>query len=329
MRRPLARRAVAARLNAITRGRYAAIVGGSGQLAHISRTRLRQRHCKFTLLCTDLKSRGPRLIGGFGSHTLCGGWLNRVGTLYRTDTNEVWIVSVRCQGVGPRLLGAIENLANLIQRNEENFRAIPQLSRDLSRDSSDYPDSPTFQGGRQDGLLSGQDGGAADGAKKSIHPSLSDTAGLDSVLEWPIFPKPVPFAIDPFSHASPRGEAFSPRSPPAMEFYELSRLVDLYLTNVHPMNPVVDSQMLRQMLKQVAENGPDWSASTCIVALSCALGAISQRPGQRTPSGTPRGYSVEPNRHLASRYWSVAEKRLGFSMGSPGWESVQCLCLAG
>ncbi|KAK7458410.1 hypothetical protein Landi51_01233 [Colletotrichum acutatum] len=222
-----------------------------------------------------------------------------------------------------------QNLANLIQRNEENFRAIPQLSRDLSRDSSDYPDSPTFQGGRQDGLLSGRDGGAADGAKKSIHPSLSDTAGLDSVLEWPIFPKPVPFAIDPFSHASPRGDAFSPRSPPAMEFYELSRLVDLYLTNVHPMNPVVDAQMLRQMLKQVAENGPDWSASTCIVALSCALGAISQRPGQRTPSGTPRGYSVEPNRHLASRYWSVAEKRLGFSMGSPGWESVQCLCLAG
>ncbi|GJC86116.1 hypothetical protein ColLi_08954 [Colletotrichum liriopes] len=114
-----------------------------------------------------------------------------------------------------------------------------------------------------------------------------------------------------------------------MEFYELSRLVDLFLANVHPMNPIIDAQVLRQMLKQVAENGPDWSAATCIVALTCALGAISQRPGQRTPSGTPRGYSVEPNRHLASRYWSVAEKRLGFSMGSPGWESVQCLCLAG
>ncbi|KXH41359.1 hypothetical protein CNYM01_10773 [Colletotrichum nymphaeae SA-01] len=258
---------------------------------------------------------------------ICG-YCRRVGATCTYIEDSAPATSL-CQGVGPRLLGAIENLANLIQRNEENFRAIPQLSRDLSGNSSDYPDSPTFQGGRQDGLLSGQDGGAADEAKKSIHPSLSDTAGLDSVLEWPIFPKPVPFAIDPFSHASPRGDAFSPRSPPAMEFYELSRLVDLYLTNVHPMNPVVDAQMLRQMLKQVAENGPDWSASTCIVALSCALGAISQRPGQRTPSGTPRGYSVEPNRHLASRYWSVAEKRLGFSMGSPGWESVQCLCLAG
>ncbi|KAJ0329218.1 hypothetical protein COL5a_004454 [Colletotrichum fioriniae] len=187
---------------------------------------------------------------------ICG-YCRRVGATCTYIEDSAPATSL-CQGVGPRLLGAIENLANLIQRNEENFRAIPQLSRDLSRDSSDYPDSPTFQGGRQDGLLSGQDGGAADGAKKSIHPSLSDTAGLDSVLEWPIFPKPVPFAIDPFSHASPRGEAFSPRSPPAMEFYELSRLVDLYLTNVHPMNPVVDSQMLRQMLKQVAENGPDW-----------------------------------------------------------------------
>ncbi|KAK1461102.1 hypothetical protein CMEL01_14738 [Colletotrichum melonis] len=258
---------------------------------------------------------------------ICG-YCQRVGATCTYIEDSAPATSL-CQGVGPRLLGAIENLANLIQRNEENFRAIPQLSRDLSGNSSDYPDSPTFQSGRQDGLLSGQDGGAADEANKSIHPSLSDTAGLDSVLEWPIFPKPVPFAIDPFSHASPRGEAFSPRSPPAMEFYELSRLVDLYLTNVHPMNPIVDAQMLRQMLKQVAENGPDWSASTCIVALSCALGAISQRPGQRTPSGTPRGYSVEPNRHLASRYWSVAEKRLGFSMGSPGWESVQCLCLAG
>lgn len=239
-------------------------------------------------------------------------------------------MATRCQGVGPRLLGAIENLANLIQRNEENFRAIPQLSRDLSRDSSDYPDSPT-QIERHDSinLLSGQEGRTVDGSKVSIHPSLSDTAGLDTVIEWPIFPKPVPFAMDPFSHASPRGEVFSPRAPPAMEFYELSRLVDLFLANVHPTNPVVDAQVLRQMLKQVAENGPDWSAATCIVALACALGAISQRPGQRTPSGTPRGYSVEPNRHLASRYWSVAEKRLGFAMGQPGWESVQCLCLAG
>ncbi|KAK1585400.1 uncharacterized protein LY79DRAFT_518860 [Colletotrichum navitas] len=254
---------------------------------------------------------------------ICG-YCRRVGATCTYIEDSVPATSL-CQGVGPRLLGAIENLANLIQRNEDNFRAIPQLSRDLSRDSADYPDSPTFQGGRPEANILGQDGAA--GGSTSL--SLSDSAGLDSVLEWPIFPKPVPFAIDPFSHASPRAEVFSPRSPPAMEFYELSRLVDLFLANVNPLNPVIDAQVLRQMLKQVAENGPDWSAATCIVALTCALGAISQRPGQRTPSGTPRGYSVEPNRQLASRYWSVAEKRLGFSMGSPGWESVQCLCLAG
>ncbi|KAL0932214.1 C6 transcription factor [Colletotrichum truncatum] len=257
---------------------------------------------------------------------ICG-YCRRVGATCTYIEDSTPAMSL-CQSVGPRLLGAIENLTNLIQRNEENFRAIPQLSRDLSRDSSDYPDSPTGQGGRHENLLPGQDGSGFDGHRTG-QLSLSDTAGLDSVLEWPIFPKPVPFAIDPFSHASPRGEVFSPRSPPAMEFYELSRLIDLFLANVHPMNPVIDASMLRQMLKQVAENGPDWSAATCLVALTCALGAISQRPGQRTPSGTPRGYSVEPNRHLASRYWSVAEKRLGFSMGQPGWESVQCLCLAG
>ncbi|WQF76609.1 Putative zn(2)Cys(6) fungal-type DNA-binding domain-containing protein [Colletotrichum destructivum] len=259
---------------------------------------------------------------------ICG-YCRRVGATCTYIEDSAPATSL-CQGVGPRLLGAIENLANLIQRNEENFRAIPQLSRDLSRDSTDYPDSPTFQGRHESGIL-GQDGGG-DGANKwsKTNLSLSDTAGLDTVLEWPIFPKPVPFAIDPFSHASPRSsEVFSPRSPPAMEFYELSRLADLFLANVRPMNPVVEPAVLRQMIKQVAENGPDWSSATCIVALTCALGAISQRPGQRTPSGTPRGYSVEPNRHLAFRYWSVAEKRLGFSMGSPGWESVQCLCLAG
>ncbi|KDN71490.1 hypothetical protein CSUB01_07583 [Colletotrichum sublineola] len=255
---------------------------------------------------------------------ICG-YCRRVGANCTYIEDSVPSTSL-CQGVGPRLLGAIENLANLIQRNEENFRAIPQLSRDLSRDSPDLPDSPTFQGGRHEPNILGQEGTSGGG---STNLALSDSVGLDSVLEWPIFPKPVPFAIDPFSHVSPRGDVFSPRSPPAMEFYELSRLVDLFLANVHPMNPVIDSQVLRQMVKQVAENGPDWSAATCIVALACALGAISQRPGQRTPSGTPRGYSVEPNRHLASRYWSVAEKRLGFSMGSPGWESVQCLCLAG
>ncbi|OLN83420.1 Glucose transport transcription regulator RGT1 [Colletotrichum chlorophyti] len=257
---------------------------------------------------------------------ICG-YCRRVGATCTYIEDSATATSL-CQGVGPRLLGAIENLTNLIQRNEENLRAIPQLSRDLSRDSADYPDSPNGQGGRHD-PLSGQDGSGVDGARKSTHSLFSDTAGLDSVLEWPIFPKPVPFAIDPFVHHSPRGEVYSPKSPPAMEFFELSRLVDLFLVNVHPMNPIVDTQILRQMLKQVAENGPDWSAATCIVALTCALGAISQRPGQRTPNGTPRGYSVEPSRHLAFRYWSVAEKRLGFAMGQPGWESVQCLCLAG
>ncbi|TQN70537.1 Glucose transport transcription regulator RGT1 [Colletotrichum shisoi] len=259
---------------------------------------------------------------------ICG-YCRRVGATCTYIEDSAPATSL-CQGVGPRLLGAIENLADLIQRNEENFRAIPQLSRDLSRDSTDYPDSPTFQGRHESGIL-GQDGGGGggggDGANKwsKTNLSLSDTAGLDTVLEWPIFPKPVPFAIDPFSHASPRSssEVFSTRSPPAMEFYELSRLADLFLANVRPMNPVVEPAVVRQMIKQVAENGPDWSSATCVVALTCALGAISQRPGQRTPSGTPRGYSVEPNRHLASRYWSVAEKRLGFSMGSPGWESAE------
>lgn len=112
----------------------------------------------------------------------------------------------------------------------------------------------------------------------------------------------------------------------------MTRLVDRFVVAVHPKNPVIQVSTLRCLVRHVGENGPDWSVDTCLVALVCALGALSMEhcpTGQFTIGGEFPSIANEIS--LAKRYWFVAEKRLGLAMTSStsGWESTQCLCLAG
>jgi hypothetical protein len=78
----------------------------------------------------------------------------------------------------------------------------------------------------------------------------------------------------------------------------------------------------------LSENGLDWSTSTCLVALVCAIGTITQRytpPGASPISQDDNGYDIG----LSKQFWSLAEKRLGFAMSQNDIRAVQCLCLAG
>jgi hypothetical protein len=159
------------------------------------------------------------------------------------------------------------------------------------------------------------------------------TGGLDSVLGWSIFPKPIPFSTSPIAKSRRDGHVVSmPLPPPVMDFSELSRLVDRFVRLVHIKNPILDIPVLRQMVKQIDENGPSWSTSTCLVALACALGALAQEYDavlERVMATEATSNPGEDDLALARKYWCIAEKRLGLAMGYNGIQSVQCFCLAG
>jgi hypothetical protein len=117
---------------------------------------------------------------------------------------------------------------------------------------------------------------------------------------------------------------------PNLEYSELTRLESKYVAFVHTKNPILVLQKLHASISRLAENGLDWSTETCLVSLVCALGALSQPYSLSvgTPNLSPRP-SFDDETKLATQYWSVAAKRLGFVVGHNSLEAVQCLCLAG
>lgn len=158
------------------------------------------------------------------------------------------------------------------------------------------------------------------------------SSGLESVLKWEIFPSHL-------KHISEEDDGILPQthSLPNIEYHELIRLESRYIATVHNKNPILDLQVLRNLTSHLAENGLDWSVNTCLVALVCAIGAISQR--YNVLGETPRSvvasdggmtyYGSDEEPEIAMRFWSVAAKRLGFIIGQNSLEAVQCLCLTG
>lgn len=102
-------------------------------------------------------------------------------------------------------------------------------------------------------------------------------------------------------------------------------------------NPILDLTDLHRKVMHVAENGLDWTTRSCLVALVCAIGAVTQEYQAESQSleytlspGTPLPLfhsGSEPE--LSMQYWSLAAKRLGFAIGQNDIEAVQCLLLAG
>ncbi|KAH7232890.1 hypothetical protein BKA59DRAFT_487453 [Fusarium tricinctum] len=147
--------------------------------------------------------------------------------------------------------------------------------------------------------------------------------GLESVLTWNIFPQGIdPIAIDNGSLMA------MPDELPPIGFSELKKFQKCYLATVHSVNPILDVTILDQYVLKVSENGLDWTTQTCLVAFVCAIGAICQDPHVETPK-SHNSWDLEQTTDIASRYWSVACKRLGRAMSHNTLESAQCLCLAG
>jgi hypothetical protein len=249
------------------------------------------------------------------------------------------------------VLSAIEDLRQLVK--SRSFQSQQQLQQSSDRVSSiglspyDTTTSPlaqlaSYHAQDRDPRLGNS---SHEAASKSAHIGSRkrplSSQGLNSLLAWSVF-KP---DSDSLPETWPEDDDMISNQllslpPPSWDVHELATLLSRYTAGVHIKNPILDLPQIRANMFIVAENGPDWSSRTCLIALICAIGALTESNETESMSempyaGTPR--SINPsaswiasgNQELADRFWSVAAKRLGFAIGQNTLEAVQCLCLTG
>ncbi|KAH0610253.1 uncharacterized protein H6S33_011780 [Morchella sextelata] len=146
---------------------------------------------------------------------------------------------------------------------------------------------------------------------------------LDSVLAWSVFPRDHPQLTIPAStHTAIPPPTASPAPPQTTQ-----RLHDIYVMRVRPSHPISDLAVLERAMLSVAKSGFLWDLDSCLIALTCALGAISENYADYVLFDPPRNSSGETE--LARHYWSMAQQRLGLAMSEDSELAVQCLCLSG
>ena len=228
----------------------------------------------------------------------------------------------RFGSMGLDILDAIKDLNQLVQKQSTQ---ISQLSRHHSH--SDHSPAPVSSSP----IYSARTGWL-ECLSSSTPPShtVIGAQGCETILEWDIL-APYRTSNCLFTATDDEHEAeFDGLPLPALSLDEMLRLGDRYIQGVHKMNPFLDLRELHKSMSFMAGNGFDWSTRTCLVALVCAIGAVTS-----TASGSPSSpeekthWPASPDLPLAMKYWSVATKRLGLAISRNDVEAVQCLCLAG
>lgn len=192
----------------------------------------------------------------------------------------------------------------------------------------------------------------------SLNLDASRRAATDKILQWPIFEKLL-FPLQRFRFVDFHGsETYTylddllNQSGPSTsrsireatwdssnsvnistERGDIEQLVDQFFKRVNIKNPIFTRRVVSQYCQQYYEHGPIFNLETCLVLLTCALGAISMDFEPLEVGQSPRS-SCHPSARLASLrlghcYFTAAEKRLGMAMSSINTLAIECLCLAG
>lgn len=102
------------------------------------------------------------------------------------------------------------------------------------------------------------------------------------------------------------------------------RLLDNFFNYTHVKNPILQESDTRRAVHHISMSGLDWSASSCLVLLICALGATA------TPFGSSQTVAPGTTAYaLGEAYFNAARKRLGSCLIDGGVLGAQCLFLAG
>jgi len=103
---------------------------------------------------------------------------------------------------------------------------------------------------------------------------------------------------------------------------QINRLLDNFFTYVHASNPILDEPSIRRLIKETIVDGIDWSSSSCLTLIICALGCIA------TPFG-PSGVT-KPAAHTDSQvFFEASQKRIGSLLLKHDLITAQCLFLSG
>lgn len=156
---------------------------------------------------------------------------------------------------------------------------------------------------------------------------------LDSILAWSVFSRDhPPLRFNPSDRRSAITDpGDSPPQPGILAAETMHKMHGIYLARVHPSHPIIDLAVLEGALQDVEKNSVGWNLNSCLILLTCALGAISENYKDYIPSTNLEALQEPPivQRGVAFQYWHMAQKRLGLTMGEDCELAVQCLCLSG
>lgn len=76
-----------------------------------------------------------------------------------------------------------------------------------------------------------------------------------------------------------------------LEEEQIPGLIDRFLQNVHTKNPILDVEALVKHGRKCAEQGIGWDGRSCLVLMTCALGAVA-KPFDR--SSLPMSMAISP-----------------------------------
>ncbi|KAJ6030638.1 hypothetical protein N7460_010904 [Penicillium canescens] len=153
----------------------------------------------------------------------------------------------------------------------------------------------------------------------------------ESVLRWPIFMREpsgpssqVLRNVVPDTIAAPSHSGCSLAALLEMEPQGINAILDNFFFYVHCKNPILDEIATRRLVNDAFLDGLDWSPSSCLAMVICALGSIA------TPFGSSQ--DTKPGSeayHNSQVFFQAAQKRIGSLLVRSDIIGAQCLFLSG
>ncbi|KAH8662622.1 hypothetical protein BX600DRAFT_466683 [Xylariales sp. PMI_506] len=288
-----------------------------------------------TTACKTCRSRKTKCDSRRPKCTYC----ERVGCECVYAEDEIYPHS--CHVFGPQILSAVQNLTDLVQTRLSQPAVLPGPRQTQARENARPDAAPLSQPSSKSDIIhdhtscsnvSAQGGVEFHDDASSIQRSVTNLdrggftpQGLDEILNWNVHG----LAQEPgtsFPGLLRNTDGYSTNKsvrPPTVELVTMMRLRSRYIAGIHCKNPFLDLQQLDKEITNIVELGLDWTVETCLVALVCSIGAVSEPLAQRWSDQSPADIP------LAMEFWNVAIRRLGLAIGSHTLEAAQCLCLAG
>ncbi|KAH7142117.1 hypothetical protein EDB81DRAFT_899647, partial [Dactylonectria macrodidyma] len=270
-----------------------------------------------TVACQKCRSRKTKCDNRRPS---CGYCL-KVGEpcVYETEAN--------CHMFGREVLEALSELREIVLRPSTARLSVD--GRDVSAGGRDGSPTSTAQGSCA--VTKPQLATRSSQFRLKSAASLGRIQKVENIVQWRIFQSQI-VATDIYPDANPSVPL--DHSMPSTDIRLLTELELRYIHSVHLLNPIVHLPTLHHLILRVAESGFDWSLETCLAALVCAIGAITEPLEPLEAMKAFGGIDFHESQcrsdpGLATGYWNIASKRLGFALDQNDIGAVQCLCLAG